>query len=157
MEVTWIVAANAGRARIFAQAGPLEPLLEVNDMVHAPARMRTSEMENERLGPTAAGKSSHNTGGALPGSTYEPPTTPEERESEPFARGICDYLMQGYQEGKYARLGLAASPQFLGLLRRLMPAQLTALSDFEIDKDYTQLNAQQLKEQLQAHLAKQER
>lgn len=157
MEATWIVIANAGRARFFAQGRPADPLLEVNDMVHAAARMRVSEMDSERLGPTAAGKSIHNTGGALPNKAYEPPTTPEERESEEFARSICEYLIDAHQEGKFARLGLAASPQFLGLLRQLMPPQIKSLTAFEFDKDYTQLNAQQLKEQLQEQLAKQER
>lgn len=156
MDETWIVIANAGRARIFSQGTPADPLLEIKDMVHAAARLRISDMEHERLGPTAAGKSMHNTGGALPNKAYEPPTTPEERESEEFARSICEFLTQGHQQGKFGKLGVAASPQFLGLLRQLMPAQLKPLTVFEADKDYTQFNAQQLKEQLEAHLAKRE-
>lgn len=156
MDDTWIVAANAGRARIFAQEKPSDPLREVNDMVSPAARLRTAETEPERIGPIAAGKSAHNTGGALPTKNYQPPQTPEEHESELFARSVCAYLLQGYQERRFARFGLVASPQFLGLLRQLLDPQLAQLSAFEINKDYTQLSPQQLKEQLQASQARKE-
>jgi len=66
MDDTWIIAANAGRARVFSQAQAGEALQEINDMVSTTMRMRTSETESDRTGPTSAGKSIHNTGGALP-------------------------------------------------------------------------------------------
>ena len=57
MDTTWIVTANAGRARFFSQAAPSASLEEVEDMINSGARLRTSESESDKIGPTAAGKS----------------------------------------------------------------------------------------------------
>ena len=58
MQATWIITANAGRARIFAEADPAQPLQEVEDMVNSAVRLRVTETESDKFGPTAAGKSS---------------------------------------------------------------------------------------------------
>jgi protein required for attachment to host cells len=150
MDTTWIVAADAGRARIFSQNDPAQPLHEIEDMVNSGARMRTSEQLSDRLGPTSAAGSSHNTGGALPNKQYEPQHTVEERESELFARAICAMLLKGHQEGKYRKLALIAEPKFLGLLRALLDPQLKPLVSQEINKDYTQFSGHQLREQLRS-------
>ncbi len=52
MDTTWIVIANAGRARIFSREGAADALHEVDDMVNAAVRLRTAETETDRLGPT---------------------------------------------------------------------------------------------------------
>jgi len=44
---------------------------------------------------------------------------------------------------------LAASPQFLGTLRQLLDPRVKALVKIELNKDYTQLSAQQLREHVQ--------
>lgn len=155
MDETWIVVANAGRARIFAQEKNRAPLREIEDMVNPSARLRTSETEHERIGPTSAGKSMHNTGGALPNKNYEAPQTPEEQSNESFARSVCAFLLQAWQENKFARFGLAASPQFLGLLRQLIDPQLKPLASFEINKGYTQSAARELQEQIEQQLGRQ--
>ena len=149
MDDTWIVAANAGRARFFSQASPGEALHEINDMVSATVRLRTFETEPDRIGPRSAGKSINNTGGALPASAYEPPQTPAEHETELFARSLTGFLLEQQRAGKFRQLVLAASPQFLGTLRQLLDPHVKALVKTELNKDYTQLNAQQLREQLQ--------
>lgn len=151
MEPTWIVVANAGRARFFAEpggGGDNSELEEINDMVNAAVRLRTAETETDRLGPTSATKSIHNTGGALPNKNYEPPQTPTEHETELFARSINSYLLQGLHERRFGQLALVASPQFLGILRKLLDPQLTPLLKFDINKDYTSLPARQLREHL---------
>lgn len=153
MEPTWIVAANAGRARFFAEPGGTadqSELEEIKDMVNAAVRLRTADTETDRLGPTSATKSIHNTGGAAPNKTYEPPQTPTEHETELFARSINSFLLQARREGRFGQLALVASPQFLGVLRKLLDPQLTPLLKLDINKDYTHLNARQLREQLQA-------
>lgn len=42
METTWILTADAGRARIFSESNPAQPLEEIDDMVNSAARMRTA-------------------------------------------------------------------------------------------------------------------
>jgi protein required for attachment to host cells len=154
MHATWIVSANAGRARFFSEVRPSDPLEEIEDMVDDAVRLRTSETESDRLGPTSATKSVHNTGGATPNKTYEPAQTPAEHQTELFARNVASYLLKRHQEGRFDHLALVASPQFLGVLRKQLDPKLESTVSLEINKDYTQCNAAQLREQIQAYKAK---
>ena len=148
MNTTWIVTADAGRARIFADSGKQEPLQEIDDMVNTAIRMRISDKLTDRLGPTSAGQSIHNTGGAAPNKQYEPPQTQDERDAESFAKDLSAALLQGQQEKRFDSLVIAAAPRLLGLLRKVMDPRVQAAVTFEINKDYTHLNAQQLREQI---------
>ena len=168
MQTTWIIAANAGRARFFSEAGPAEPLQEIEDMVNSAVRLRTLETESDKLGPTAAGKSGHNSGGTqvvglahnvgvgAPNKAYQPAHTPAEQEAEQFAKDISSYLMQAHQGGRFERLVISASPPFLGALRSFLDPHIKALIALEFNKDYTHCNAGELREQLQAQQAKSE-
>lgn len=155
MNATWIVSANASRARFFFQARSSEPLQEVGDMVNTAVRQRTAETEQDRLGPTAGMKSMHNTGGAVPNKTYEPPQTPVEHETESFARSVAAFLLEEQQKGRFQDLWLVVSPQFLGVLRKLLDPKLRSAVSLEVNKDYTQSTPAEFKEQLQAQRAKQ--
>ncbi len=155
MNATWIVSANASRARFFSQQNLTEPLEEIEDMVNEEARLRMLEnTESDKRGPTSATKSIHNVGAATPNKMYEPPQTPDKHSAELFARDIASYLLQGYQEGRFQQLSLVVSPQFLGMLRKLLDPQLESVVRLEINKDYTHFSPQQLLEQIQAHVAK---
>lgn len=156
MNATWIVSADRGRARIFLEPGPEAPLEEIEDMLSPSARTRTSEEYTDKLGPLAAGKSSHSTGGALPNSQYEPQQTPDERETEMFAKDVCSYLLKARQEGRFDQLALVAAPGFLGTLRSELDPQLKPLVSYEINHDYSHASGQQLREQIAAHRQKQQ-
>jgi protein required for attachment to host cells len=162
MPTTWIITANAGRARFFAESDPAHPLQEVEDMVNSAVRLRVTETESDKLGPTAATNSSHNIGGTqgvgyahnanvgAPNKAYQPAHTPAEQEAEQFARDISTYLLRAHQEGRFQHLVLSASPQFLGALRSFMDAHVKSLVKQELNKDYTHCNGPQLREQLHA-------
>ena len=154
MDTTWIVSANTGRAHIFSEPNPTKPLQEIESMVNPSARLDTGETYTDRLGPRAAGKSIHSTGGALPTSQYQPQQSPDEREAESFAKDICGYLLKAKQEGRFNKLGLVAAPGFLGVLRKVLDPQLKPLVSYEINKDYTHSDGQQLREQIRAHADK---
>jgi protein required for attachment to host cells len=151
MNATWIVSANGSRARFFSQANAAAPLEEVNDMVNDASRLRMVEnTESDKIGPTAGTKSMHNTGAATPNKLYEPPQSPEKHSAELFARDIVAYLEQSQREGRFQQLCLVVSPQFLGMLRKLLPQQLTALVKLELGKDYTLAGVEELRGHLQA-------
>lgn len=154
MQATWIVSANASRARFFSQDQSSDTLEEINDMVNEAARLRRSETESDKFGPTAASKSIHNVGAATPNKQYEPATTPEVHQAQLFARDIASYLLQGYQEGRFQQLSLVVSPQFLGMLRKLLDPRLESVVQLEINKDYTQFNAKELLEQVKTYQQK---
>src|SRR6476661_4156054 len=113
MNTNWIVSANASRARFFAQAPASDSLEEINDMVNDAARLRMIDTETDKLGPTSATKSIHNTGGATPNKLYEPAQTPDEHQAELFAKDIAGYLLECHREGKFDQVSLVVSPQFL--------------------------------------------
>ena len=153
MDATWIVSANAGRARIFSQAGSSSNLEEVEDMINSGARLRTSESESDKTGPTSATKSMHNTGGPTPNKAYEPHQTPVEHQTELFAKNIAEFLLKGQQQGRFSQLCLVASPQFLGVLRQQLNSNVTSAVSLEINKDYTQASPGELQEHIRAHQA----
>lgn len=151
MANTWIVSANAGRARFYSQTADFAPLEEMEDMVNEAIRQRTAEaIDSDRVGATAATKSTHGTGGQLPNKTYQPAQTVEQHQAELFARDIAAYLQRGHDQGKFDRLCLVASPKFLGALRKLLGPELAAKVKLELDKDYTGYASGELLDQLNA-------
>ncbi len=151
MNTTCIVSADRGRARFFLESDRNKPWQEIENMVSPSARTHTSEEYTDKLGTLAAGKSMHGTGGALPNSQYEPQTTPDDRETEVFAKDVCGYLLKARQEGRFDKLALVAAPTFLGALRNELDPQLKPLVTYEINKDYVHSNGQQLRELIEAH------
>ncbi|WP_040787599.1 host attachment protein [Massilia niastensis] len=168
MQTTWIISANAGRARFFSESDPAAPLQEIEDMVNAAARLRVTEAVSDKMGPTAATSSSHGIGGSeaagfahnakagAPNKLYQPAQTPAEHEAELFAKEISNYLVQAHGEGRFQKLVLSASPQFLGVLRSNLDPQIKQLIKLEFNKDYTHSNAQDLRAHLQAQQNKPE-
>ena len=154
MDATWIVSANAGRARFFAQARPVDNLEEISDMVSPWAREREGDIETDDLGQRAAGKSRHGTGAATTGSDYQPHQTPKQHEAELFARDVAKFLRQARSEGRFGKLCLVASPEFLGVLRKQLEGGLEDAVSMEINKDFTMASAQELRERIRAHAQK---
>jgi protein required for attachment to host cells len=147
---TWIVTANAGRARIFSRAARNAPLEPVEDLLHPEGRMRDSELETDSLGERAGSDTRHNTGGAVPESSYQPHQTPSQHEDELFARRVSAYLKRQFDAGRFGELYLAASPEFLGVLRRELDPQVMKAVKVQVDKDYTRSDPRQLSEQIEA-------
>jgi protein required for attachment to host cells len=153
MPTTWILTANASKARFFSQQDTSGRLEEIYAMVNEAARLRTRDTESDSMGPTSAGKSMHNVGGATPNKTYQPNQMPEQHQAELFARSIAEFLQRAQQEARFQHLCLFVSPQFLGVLRKLIGPQLQSTVRLEVNKDYTQLSLQELREELQSHKA----
>ncbi len=150
MDATWIVCANASRARIFSQAGRDAALEEIDDMINTAARLRTAETETDSLGQRAASKSRHSVGAPTQPSGYQPNQSPAEHQTEIFGRSVADFLLHAHQAGRFRHLCLIASPEFLGVLRGLIDPHLAATVDLEINKDYSQLDPRELLERIRA-------
>lgn len=148
MSATWIVTANAGRARFFAQADAAEPLHEVNGLINSAARLRTNETESDSLGQMAASRSRHGAGTAGQPNGYEPHQSPAEHQTELFARSVADFLLRARHEDCFQRLCIMAAPEFLGVLRKMLDANLQTLVVAEVNRDYTQLDAIELRQKL---------
>jgi protein required for attachment to host cells len=154
MNSVWIVSANAGRAIFFLQEDTFESfekersIKKVGEMVNDKSSLHTYETETDRLGQHSASKSRHSVGAPTQPSGYEPNQTPAEHNSELFARKISQYLTEALDAGRFQRLALVASPEFLGVLRSTLDSRLTAIIDKEVNKDYTHYNLHELTNKL---------
>ena len=114
------------------------------------ARQRDNEIDSDSLGQRPASDGRHGAGGATTSSAYQPHQTPVQHGTEVFARDLVKVLLQAHNERKFTKLCLVASPEFLGVLRRLLTPQLEAVVSREINKDYTQLGPAELRERIRA-------
>ena len=121
---TWIVLANASRARVCERDDSRAGLHDLMDFVHTQSRQKGSE-----LGADRPGHVEHGMGSGLRGGTgLEPRTDPRQKEHETFAREIAHHLDKGVASGLCERIVLIASNPFLGELRaQLGPATARAV------------------------------
>lgn len=149
MATTFIVAANASRARIFSQASLRDPLEEIADLVNPEAREREQDfMTDETMAQRSADRSRHSVGQPTTGSDYQPRTTPHQAEAQKFAQEIATFLDDAHNAGRFDKLCVMASPEFMGVLRQKFATRMGKVETMEITKDYTRESAQQLRERL---------
>lgn len=151
---TWILVCDSSRARLFARPDGQPRLTLVRELAHPESRLPNHELASDRPGrvqqsaPPPRGKP---TTGPSKGnrSGMEPHTAPKTVEHEHFARELADALHKGLTDNAYGRLVLVGAPQFLGLLRNVLDAQVSKRVGASLDKDYTQLDERELGERLQ--------
>lgn len=137
----WILAANSGNATIYCADSPTAPLFELETFDNPNVRAKQRELVSDR-----PGRSFDSHGEGRHAMTVE--TNPKEHEQIRFAKLIVDRLEQGREEDAFDRFIVVAAPGFLGLLRANYSAPLSALLTMEIDKDYTELRAEELRVRL---------
>jgi protein required for attachment to host cells len=128
MSGTWVVVADSSRARFFSLVSRIEPLQELDGMIHAEGRMQERDELCDRQGGIAGG---HGEGD----HTFEAPTDMKHHEAEVFARQIADRLELGRVNHDYNKLILVASPAFLGALRQALNDHVTDLVSSSLDKN----------------------
>jgi protein required for attachment to host cells len=107
----WIVAADAGRARIFSALPVGGTLEELVDLLNPQVRLEDHVALSDRRGHVTQGP-----GGI--GHSFEPRETLHEHVAKAFAKDVCHLLDAAQREHRMRRLYLIAAPQFLGLLRK---------------------------------------
>src|SRR5436305_1123553 len=105
---TWILVADASRARIFETAGANQELCEVEALVHPESRKKTSELVNDRPGRVSRGQAR---------SSMEAHTSPHAVEADRFAHLLAKVLDRGVERREYSSVVIVAPPHFMGLLR----------------------------------------
>lgn len=108
---TWVVAADAGRARIFQAGNEEAELTELTDLLNADARLQDHDALSDRRGEVTQGA-------AGIGHAFEPRHTHHEHVAVAFAQTVAQRLNAAVAAGEVARLYLIAEPSFLGLLRQ---------------------------------------
>ena len=133
MPTTWIVAADASRARIL-QVADRERLVEVDDLLNPEGRLQDRELT------TDANPRLHGPGGL---SAREEPSA-VEHTVEMFSKRIGNYLEKARTEHRYDRLVLVAPPKVLGMMRKELGKEVEKLVMDELDKDLSWFNAREI-------------
>jgi len=140
MTTTWIIAADASRARILQVTDRAQQLEEVEDLLNPEGRVHDRELISDAH-PRFSG---HSGGG--PGSDREE-TSAAEHATELFAKRVGDYLDKARTAHRYDRLHLIAPPKFLGRLRKELGKEVQKLVAEELPKDLSWLNARDIQAQ----------
>jgi len=142
MNNTWILISNASRARLFAQPRKGKAWTMVQEFQHPESRLRGHEIMADRPGRTQQSSATGTRAG------MEPTTPPKDVEAEHFAQQLADVLEEGHGRNAYTELVLVAPPQFLGLLRKSISAQVAKRVSASLDKDLTDVKEGELPERV---------
>ena len=127
METTWILVADAARARLFRVERPRGELIEEADFVHPEERLPEHELGADEPGRVRGpGGKQHSWG---------PDEGLREREAGVFATELARHLRAAREQGRFRRLYLVAAPHFLGVLRQELDEHTRALVVDSFDKD----------------------
>ena len=137
MGITWILSANASRARLFEVERHEDAPREIADFSNAAGRAHERDLRSDGSG-RLYGKGEHMQGHA----TVEGNVS--DRETEHFAESLRDYLKAAHAQHRFGQLWIVAAPHFLGLLRRNLPKEVEAAVEFTLDKDYTTAEPREL-------------
>jgi protein required for attachment to host cells len=129
MGTTWILCANASRARLFEVVPHADTPREIADYANAPGRAHERDLQTDAAG-RLFGKGDPQGQTTVEGSVAE-------HETERFAESLRDQLARDHAQHKFAQLWIVAAPAFLGRLRQNLPRELARSVEFELDKDYT--------------------
>lgn len=145
MKTTWVVVADAARARVLASQGKLRPFGNIEQFVHGESRLRDTEQVSDRPGRSfdSFGAGRH---------SMEAPTEPSDQEATRFAATIAERLHKGRVDNEFDDLVLVAPPRFLGTLRKALDKESAALVRAELDKEFSQLDDEEIRRRLESVL-----
>lgn len=139
MQTTWIVTADASRARILQVAGRENALTEVEDLVNPQGRMHNREINSD-----AAGRFR---GPDRPGAhASDDENRAVDHQAELFAKRVGEFLDKARNERRYERLYLVAAPKFLGQLRKELGKETEKLVVDDLAKDLSWFNVRELED-----------
>jgi protein required for attachment to host cells len=141
----WVAVADSARARLFATRNALGPLEELETLVNPEARIPQRELVSD-----APGRSFRSVGRQRASMSSE--VNAKQQDTLAFARQIAERLNEARVRGEYHKLVLVAAPAFLGVLREQLDKHVLELVCSTLDKDLTQLRADELRARLPQRL-----
>ncbi len=149
----WILISDASRARLYSVASEHRPLVLHKEFEHAASRARELDLVTDKPGRTNQSMGSGGHPGHGSRSSMEPGTSAKAMEHDRFARSLAEELNLEFNRNSYARLLIAANPEFLGLLREHLSEPVKRNLAGSLNKDYTSLGDKELEEHLGPLLA----
>lgn len=142
-QVTWILACDSGRARLFVNRSMQDGVHEMQDMIHPVPK--TSELVTGKRGRNKPGY------GFLRRHAYDPASNPREKEKEEFVKRLANMLNE--REAEYHRLIVAAPPPALHGLREGLSPKVKEKIIGEINKDLTKENESTLQQYIKPFMS----
>ncbi len=141
MPDTWVIVADASRARMFKTKRHNASLDEFKTLLNPEGRLSNTELVSDTKGRIydSMGAGRH---------AAEPRTDPKKQKMVEFARTLAAELKQARVNGAFKQLILVAAPAYLGELRKHLDADTARLVSLELAKDYSQMEAAAIREQL---------
>ena len=145
MAHTWIVVADASRARIFSSNANRSEMHEIETLTHPASRLHEQELTSDLPGRAydSTGHARHAMGQVV---------DPKKQEEIIFAQQIADHLDAERKQKSFEHLVLIAPPKMLGLLRDNITSETLKRVTQEIHKDLTQHSIEDIKQHLPSHL-----
>lgn len=142
LDRTWILIADASRAKVLLYRGPGHKLKTVEGMSLAFDHKQASDILSDKPGRSfeSIGATRH---------AVSPRSDPERLEEKRFAHEIAERLDTEARNASFERLIVVAPPTMLGDLRQALTPRLTHLLGATLDKDLTKTP----EAKLAAHLA----
>lgn len=139
---TWLLIANASRARIYSlykarlfQTPTSDSLNSIGEFLHPDSRKKNADLVTDKAGELS------------PGILAES-ASPKLQEAATFAIELVRQLESARNENQFKDLVVVAPAHFIGLLNNHMPKELRKLVSKEIEKDYTSYSETQMAAQL---------
>jgi protein required for attachment to host cells len=131
---TWILVADASRARLFGHEG--SALKEIADFVHVAGRSPVRELESDRPGRSFGTRPTHH--------AMQKEHDARQTEGLAFTRELVARLESGRNRHEFRHLVLIAPPEMLGHLRECLPAPLAGMVRTSIHKDLVRAAPEQI-------------
>ena len=141
---TWILVADASRARIFSANKALSPLNEIRALTSPEARLHEGDLVTDK------GGRDRNPGVGAHGYNVE--DAHKQDNAERFAAHVCQELEAARNAGEFRKLYVVAAPSFLGMLRRHQSNSLRQLVAGEVDKNLSTQDAASIRKCLPDYL-----
>jgi protein required for attachment to host cells len=145
MSFICVLVADNCRARIFDVASLTGSLIERKTILWLEASLRAREIDDDS--PISAFNSSADNVGQRKHRTGDESGI-KNQESILFANDIVKKLSQSQKTNPFCSLILAAPPKFLGTLKQKLDDNLRDCISFELDKELTQLSADEIRDHL---------
>ena len=124
---TWILVADASRARIFTAEKALSPLHEIRTLTSPEARLHEGDLITDK-----GGRDRNPSAGA---HGFNSDDQHKQDNAERFAAQVCQELEVARNAGGFRKLYVVAAPGFLGMLRRHQSPALRSMVAGEVDKN----------------------
>lgn len=149
MQDTWVMVANAARARCFERHAADGTLRERADYVHPQSRQKGIDLGSDRGGHVDRDSRA----GAGSGTPLGARTDPREKEHDSFARQLAKVINDAVAGGRCGALVLVASNPFLGELKSHLGPHAERLLQAAIPTDLTSFEGSELQRRIDRALA----